>query len=656
MLSNPGIGKKIGIGFTIVLVLMAVATGRAWLGMGSVVDNAAEVIDGNALRAEMIQREVDHLMWADKVNALLTDPDVHAVDVQTDPHKCGFGQWYYGEGRTAAEELVPALTPVLAGLEDPHRRLHESAEKMDRLYVPVDESAGGFLCEAKVAHLQWAHRLIDAVVNRDADAMAYVQTDPRKCGFGLWVYDPETKARKEADPEFGEVWTELEEHHRMLHAQAVVINARIRKEQWDEARTAFFEQAKPRAEEVLGSIDVLLATHEADMAGVQAAELVYANETKEALGEVQAGLRAAKATIDEHMMTDEAMLGAARAVRRDISLLGLFAQVAGVMVAVFLSRLIIRSLSRIVDDMNRGSGQVAAAADQVSSASQSLAEGASEQASSLEETSAALQEMSATTKENAESAAEASSRAGEVQDLVSEGRQGMDRLSEAVVQIKANSDESAGIMKTIDEIAFQTNLLALNAAVEAARAGDAGKGFAVVAEEVRNLAQRSAEAARSTSALITQSQDNADRGVQLNEEVASMLDRISEGVGSMSRIIAGVGTASSEQARGVDEISRAVEQMDHVTQSNAANAEETASASEELSASASDLKAMVQDLVALMEGGGARRAVTRTANPVYAASVEAAVPEPATEVANLDGYAGFEDIAELDEADLIEID
>lgn len=280
----------------------------------------------------------------------------------------------------------------------------------------------------------------------------------------------------------------------------------------------------------------------------------------------------------------------------------------------------------VTDTLSNAATEVNNAAGQVSGSSQRMAEGANSQASSLQETSASLHEMSSQIRKTAENSSVADSMTREAKKSAASGVEAMKRMASAIDEIKDSSDQTAKIIKTIDEIAFQTNLLALNAAVEAARAGEAGKGFAVVAEEVRNLAQRSAEAAKNTAALINQAQSNSDNGVAVSKNVADILRDITEKVDKVTEIIAEVSAASNEQAQGIDQINKAVTQIDSVTQSNASAAEQSAAASEELSAQSAELQEMVQELVYIVNGfnagsiassrGGARKS-SSASNPVH---------------------------------------
>jgi methyl-accepting chemotaxis protein len=286
-----------------------------------------------------------------------------------------------------------------------------------------------------------------------------------------------------------------------------------------------------------------------------------------------------------------------------IMLIGLIVSLTlGTGMAVMLTRGIVGPLQQIIASLSSGSGRIRSASERVASGSQILSSGASEQASSLEETSASLEELSSMTNQNRDNAKLADSMASDTRKAVDNSREAMDKLGKAITRIKGSSDETAKIVKTIDEIAFQTNLLALNAAVEAARAGDAGKGFAVVAEEVRNLARRSAEAAKNTATLIEEAQKNAGDGVSVSEEVAKILARIFESTQKLTQVIREVSTASDEQSRGLEHIGTAMSQMDQLTQSNSASAEESASASDELFAQSKELEEMVASLAGLVWG------------------------------------------------------
>lgn len=258
------------------------------------------------------------------------------------------------------------------------------------------------------------------------------------------------------------------------------------------------------------------------------------------------------------------------------------------------------ALNRAIENLDHGlqqvavsAAQVSAASGQISSGSQSLAQGASEQAGTLEEVAGSLHEVTSMAAANADLAREAQDMARQARTSSKNGTANMELLSESIRRIKASADETAKIVRTIDEIAFQTNLLALNAAVEAARAGDAGKGFAVVAAEVRNLAIRCADAAKHTAQLIEGSVRNSDEGVRINIQVQSDLQKITVQVEKVSDGMQEIAAASEQQRTGVEQVTTAVEQMSRLTQCSAANAEESAGAAEELSSQAEEMHNLV---------------------------------------------------------------
>jgi len=723
MLKNLTIGKKIGLGFGVVMVMLAVVAVFSYVSAARM----ADTIPGKILDGNLAQKEVDHLNWANHVSALLTDDDITTLNVQTDPHKCGFGQWLYGEGRREAEKAVPSIAPLLTEIEQYHGDLHTSAIEIGEHFRQADAMLPGLLAAREVDHLVWTEK-INALFMKNLPRLE-LQTDPTKCAFGRWLGSEETHEATAADPEYARlvdackephsklhtsavaiqgVWQQrheglidilngrLADHrkwvlrvaealinekkevgvqtdpakcafghflasdeaqaymadfpalktaldacrqpHEDLHGSAIAIESALKAGNMVEAKKVFADQAMPalaliaehfggaieaeneiiaaqaHAHELFNSETVLALSHTRDalhkcsdhathaLEGLNRANTIYAGKTRPSLEKVQSLLGEVRHEIKATVMTDDAMLAAAQSTKRNVSVVGGIAMILGALLAFLISRGIIKTLTRIITGMNEGADQVNDAAGQVAGASQQLAEGASEQASSLEETSSALEEMAAMTRTNAENARQANDLSGQARDAAQNGDQTMVKLNGAMTAINESSGEISKIIKVIEEIAFQTNLLALNAAVEAARAGEHGKGFAVVADEVRNLAQRAAQASREITGLIEDSVNKAKEGTQVAGEVGKSLAAIVGDVTKVTDLIDGITKASEEQAQGVDQVNTAVSQMDKVTQQNAAGAEESASAAEELSAQAATVKSMVDEL-SVMVGG-----------------------------------------------------
>jgi len=258
------------------------------------------------------------------------------------------------------------------------------------------------------------------------------------------------------------------------------------------------------------------------------------------------------------------------------------------------------SLKNMVDNLNdmfgniqASTGQVSVGSKQVADGAQALAQGATEQAASIEELSSSIAEIANKTKENAQIADQTSKLSETIRESALKGSSQMDEMITAVKEINDASQSISKIIKTIDDIAFQTNILALNAAVEAARAGQHGKGFAVVAEEVRNLASKSAEAAKDTGDMIQNSMEKAELGSRIAGETATSLKDIVTGINESGQMISDIARASEEQSHGISQINIGIDQVAQVVQQNSATAEESAAASEEMSSQSAILEELI---------------------------------------------------------------
>lgn len=595
----------------------------------------------------MVQKEVDHLNWASKITQLFSDDTVTELVVETNPHNCAFGHWYYGEGRKEAEKLVPGLAPILAAMEEPHRKLHESAQNIQDTYTQADLELGNFLREKKTDHLAWAHKVKDVFVDPSIQSIN-AETDPHKCGLGVWMHSSETKNLRNTDAEFDNLMQELEDPHNKLHQSAAQIQTLLNEGKREEARTLYMEITKPTAYVCLDHIDQVLAWHGKQVDEMHQAENIYATVSQPMLAQVQSGLHEVIQTVNENVMTDDQMLAAASTTRQAVLFISAIALLVGVFLAYVISRGIIGpltkgvnfaqiisggdltqqieleqedevgKLARALNEMSvnlrsvmagiqQAAEQVASSSNELSASSQNLANGATEQASSIEETSATVEEFTTAIEGVAENAngtdemvAQATDASKLALDRAIKGVEQVQAMNLTMCEIQESSVEISKIIEVIDDIADQTNLLALNAAIEAARAGEAGKGFAVVADEVRKLAERSSTAAKDITNKIRDSIGKIEEGTKFASSSVDGLSSIQESSEAVRKVldtarqrVRDISQTCNELVTGTREINASMGQLDQVTQVNSSSSEEVAASSEELSSQALNMQDMV---------------------------------------------------------------
>ncbi len=452
-------------------------------------------------------------------------------------------------------------------------------------------------------HFQLATRLGEMIADEHIIGPEIGAAD-NLCAFGRWrtrfdngeeLFSANANLRKAMDIMTGP--------HREFHRTAAATYQLMADgfEENSEKIAAMYKQHLEAARQVIDTFGMISAE-------VDTARQLYTEAESFSMGELrqrrEASLAALARLIDiNKQITDDNITEAMTDGRASVLVMEILAGAAlvlGLVIIVVLYLTIRRQLTlpltRVIAALSADANQVAYEANGVASSSASLSEGSSSQSAALEQTSAAIEEITSMARKNLDNAKAANQQMQTNAEQVHQSTEAVNRMSTAMGEIKVSSEKIGNILKTIQEIAFQTNLLALNAAVEAARAGEAGKGFAVVADEVRNLAQRSAQAVRDTGELINGTVERVNTGVHITDEIEQYFSRIAGTTDGIVRMIEEIDIATSEQTQGLEQINHSVAQIDKINQENARHAEDNATASVTLNERSGNLMAMIGDL------------------------------------------------------------
>jgi methyl-accepting chemotaxis protein len=653
---NLKLSGKFALGFGLVLMLLIVVSVWSSYGVNGIVRDAEGVISGNKLRGEIVQREVDHLKWAINLNALLTDDKITELNIQTDHHKCGFGKWYYGEGRKEAEILVPQLSGILDQLEEPHKKLHESATKIENVFHQADLALPKFIAEKEVDHLAWTNGVL-AFFADNLDRID-VQLDDHQCSLGKFIYGPKGEEAAASDPELSRLFSEIKEPHRKLHESAIQIQDN--RQDKSVAYGIFQQKTLPALKETRGKLSELKDRSEQLVENMNKAKAIYAGETVPSLARIQDLFNQVTETTNKNIMTDDEMLAESSQTLIGIVILGLIAIPFGLLTATIIARGIlvpIRQTMHMISEMEQGHldqrlsldrkdeiGQMASAMDSFADSLETEVVGNMTNLANGDLTFSVVPRSSKDTlrssikmvaedltrmvgniraaSENVFSGSQAiSASTEETSQGASEQAAAAEEASSSIEQMNANIRQNA-------DNAVETERIATAAATDAQESGEAVAKTVGAMKEIAEKISIIEEISRQTNLLALNAAIEAARAgehgkgfavvaaevrklaehsqkaageintlsnssVEVAERAGSFLTSLVPNIQKTAELVQEISAASREQDIGSDQIAKSIQQFDSVIQQNASASEEMASTAEELSGQAELLSEMI---------------------------------------------------------------
>lgn len=660
---NLSIGKKLGVGFGSVLILLTGLAVYTYYGFNKV-DHLAheteEMAEGNQF---VLLKTIDHVNWVSTLSTLVFKEDVHSIDLQTDEHKCGFGKWLYGEEAKKVTTENKELGSLIKTVKEPHRRLHNSAIKINETYVPFNRALDGILADRWIDHLVWIKQLSQSILTGNTFAGGL---DPNGCAFGKWY-----QSYKPMNPEFAELLKGWKDPHVKLHESARKIVSYLDQSDMEGARRIYQKETIPTLEtlgkrytETMGWID---ASFEKEVETQQ----IFNTETLPALADTQKLLDEIRQSYqnDYSHVASEMMVGIDKAIIYNL-VLSICAVLIGIMASFFIAKgitgpvakgvefarimsngdltqkldidqkdeigILAVALNNMAGNLRKMFQDITAGVDTFSSSSTELSAISHQMASGAEQTSGKSNQVAAAAEEmsvNMSSVAAASEQASTNIQMVAAASEEMSAtineiagntekgraITENAVTLAQTVSGSVGelgkaardvgkVTETINEISEQTNLLALNATIEAARAGEAGKGFAVVANEIKELAKQTAEATQDIRLKLEGIQGSTEGTVVEINKIEIVIADINEIVGTIATAIEEQSVSTQEitgnvnqAAQGIQDVNENVAQSSTVAGTIAEDVVEVHQAANEMADGSEQVNSSAEELSRLSE-------------------------------------------------------